>query len=325
MKNLKRHWSRLELKPTLLAITLIFLTFLLSLILFPSLQEVIYDNFLWRFIVGPVVADWQGQAVSYHGVMSYPGYNLVNTVVYALAGLLIFYSIYKLLTRYGIKLNNRFFFSALPLIIFGGLARAGEDVGITGRLGPLFITPVIYLIIAGWALLLIFIAQRWQLDLNRLFIGSGLTLIGVYSAVLVLTVGVIDPNFGQLTTILTLAALPAAASYAFGRVLSVKFLTKASYITILFGHLLDASQSYVGMHSGYTEKMVLPHLLTSLTGPYAIFFLKLGLVLPILYLLDKETAAKRLDSNFKVLFMLAVIALGLPQGIRGGLRILLGA
>lgn len=326
MKGLGRYWRKLELKWVLLALCSALVALIAIMELVPSLNHLVYDKFLWKYITGPIMADWQGQPVTQGEVVAYAGYNFVNTVVYALLGLAIFYSIYKTVSIYEIKLDSRFFFSALPLIVLGGLARAGEDLGITGGLGPLFITPLIYFLLAGGALLLIFISRHTKSNLNKLFLGTSLAVISLYSLFFLLNAPnyAASFNLNQLGFIIGIATLATAAVYALGRSLTLRMLTRASYITILFGHLLDASQSYIGMHGGYKEKMVLPNLLTGLTGPYAIFLLKLGLLLPILYLLEKETVAGRVNTNFRVLFLLAVTALGLPQGIRGALRIFLG-
>jgi uncharacterized membrane protein len=106
--------------------------------------EVFWDGFVYRYIWGPVVSDLEGRPVE--GVPE--GYNIVNTVIYALllAGALLL--MYKILKRIGLNVDLGFVLASIPLFLFGGVARALEDASLfSGWAGYWFISPLIYLLV----------------------------------------------------------------------------------------------------------------------------------------------------------------------------------
>ncbi|HEC76856.1 MAG TPA: DUF63 family protein [Thermoplasmatales archaeon] len=117
--------------------------FFISLILFP---HVIYDEFIWKYFVGPVVADAVGHPVSYHGVAAKEGYSIISELFYGLILILFLYFLYLFFERYGVKVNLKFILSSLPFILYGSISRVLEDAGIFEKpLSYLFISPVIYI------------------------------------------------------------------------------------------------------------------------------------------------------------------------------------
>lgn len=107
-------------------------------LLFP---EVIWDSFLWRYIWGPVVADSRGEAVN--DITS--GYNIVNTVVYAITLLVALLGILEIFKRYNINMDRTLILSLVPWVILGGTLRSLEDAYFfTQSISPFFISPVIY-------------------------------------------------------------------------------------------------------------------------------------------------------------------------------------
>ena len=96
---------------------------------------------------------------------------------------------------------------------------------------------------------------------------------------------------------------------------------------IIFGHMLDASATYVGIdHFGYIEKHVLPSTLIDLTGTALVMYpLKLGFLLPALYVTDVSMAkGTEKNGHLIALIKLTVLILGLAPGIRDLLRSSLG-
>lgn len=105
--------------------------------------DMFWDGFIYRYFWGPIVSDREGSTVDVA-----EGYNVVNTLVYALVlglGLVIMSRIMEIA---GIEIDWKFIAASLPLFILGGVARALEDAALFG--GDLvywFISPLIYVTI----------------------------------------------------------------------------------------------------------------------------------------------------------------------------------
>jgi uncharacterized membrane protein len=138
--------------------------------------DLFYDRFLWKHIVGPVVADAQndpGSLPTHGGVVAEEGYTLVSEAVYGILLVVLLYGVYtQLLRRYEIETTGRFLLALLPLILLGPLSRALEDalafMGPGGEPSPVayaFISPWIYFHVAFYAisfLLLGVAVTRWS-------------------------------------------------------------------------------------------------------------------------------------------------------------------
>jgi uncharacterized membrane protein len=130
----REHWGAIIVVSVLVPL----LVFVLGLIFFP---HAFWDDFLYKYFWGPVVSDAQGKKVS--GVAE--GYNLINTVVYAILlgiGLLVLYKGFRLLK---VDMDQGFLLCSLPMFIFGGVARVMEDSFLLhGTVQVFFISPLIY-------------------------------------------------------------------------------------------------------------------------------------------------------------------------------------
>jgi uncharacterized membrane protein len=108
-----------------------------------------------------------------------------------------------------------------------------------------------------------------------------------------------------------------------GRRYSIKPLkmvfTKVNSAILSF-HMLDASATFASLSFfGYSEQHVLPNLLIPYLGPASMFLLKLLVLIPVLYIIDRETE----PGNFRNFLKTAIIILGLAPGLRDLLRLLL--
>ena len=113
---------------------------------FILVPDLLYDRFIWKYFVGPVVADAVGEPVSHHGVEAAAGYTLLSELVYGLMLLVAFYGMYRVLRRLNIEVDARFIAGAMPYIVLGATLRTLEDSGLFQRpLTYLFISPVIYI------------------------------------------------------------------------------------------------------------------------------------------------------------------------------------
>jgi uncharacterized membrane protein len=125
----------------------------LGCILWP---EVLWDDFMWRYIWGPIVADAKGEPQQ--GVTE--GYNVVNTLFYAMVLSVAVIGIWRAFNHLGIRLDTPFLVAMVPWVLLGSILRALEDASLFSRDGVLvylFISPVIYLLIG----LVVFFLTIW--------------------------------------------------------------------------------------------------------------------------------------------------------------------
>jgi uncharacterized membrane protein len=107
--------------------------------------DVIYDQFIWRYFIGPVVADAVGHSVSYHGVEAVAGYTLLSELVYGIILLVAFYLLYRFFRVFHIEPDLSFFIGASPFLVLGATLRVLEDSGLFRQpLSYFFISPLIY-------------------------------------------------------------------------------------------------------------------------------------------------------------------------------------
>ena len=86
-------------------------------------------------------------------------YNIYNTIAYGFVFFLLFLLIHKLLTDFKIKLDDRFVFASVPLLILGGTARVLEDADLfEPPLQFFFISPLIYGTFVVYGLLVLALA-----------------------------------------------------------------------------------------------------------------------------------------------------------------------
>jgi len=104
----------------------------LSILFIPQISDFWADHF-----VDPIMADSKGEAGA--------KYNVYNTIAYGFGFFLLFLLINELLIDWKIKLDDRFVFAAIPLLVLGGAARVLEDADMfEPPLQFVFISPLIY-------------------------------------------------------------------------------------------------------------------------------------------------------------------------------------
>lgn len=82
---------------------------------------------------------------------------------------------------------------------------------------------------------------------------------------------------------------------------------------VLMAHLLDATTTFTALtYFGYLEQHVVPRLFLPVLGPGSMFLLKILVVLPVLWLIDRNAE----DRNFRNFLKVGVVILGLAPGLR---------
>ncbi len=258
------------------------------------------------------------------------GYNIVNTITWAIILGICVFGMVKLLKRYEVSINDRLIGSLIPYILAGASFRVIEDTGaIDPPLSYLLITPNIYFLVAFITVILLFISRLIsnfdsKRDFHRVFAFFGTAWFAANIAALLYIENVVLPwvpffVIGAAGLILYLTYL------VFDRAGSSMLKDKLN-LSILFVHLLDASSTIVGVDLlGYYEKHVVPAYLIDLTGTALVMYpLKLSIFIPVIYILDTQFDDDDESKTLKEFLKLVIIVLGLAPACRNTIRMTLG-
>ncbi len=85
--------------------------------------------------------------------------------------------------------------------------------------------------------------------------------------------------------------------------------------------MLDASATWGALSFyGYLEQHPLPRMFTDSLTPAGMFLLKLIVLIPVLYIINKNTE----KGDFKNFLMILILILGLAPGLRDMIRLMAG-
>lgn len=276
------------------------------------MQDVINEYF-----VGPILANgW---------------YNPLNTIVYAILLVIGVYLVYIMLKKLDIHIDSRFFLAILPFIVWGSTTRVLHDAAYIGKLAttelnafyssPIFPTPGSYLITFALALAVLLISllvQRFtKFPYWKTMFGIGFVLC-IINFIMIPIV-----NYYALALILGVTGLWAAVFFVPRKLIpryipSFKKLMSVENTGILVAHMLDATATVTALSIfSYLEQHVVPRLFFPLMGPFAMFFLKVIVVLPVLWIIDRYAE----EGDFKNFLKIVVLILGLAPGLRDMIRL----
>jgi len=260
------------------------------------------------------------------------GYNLVNTITWAVVLGICIFGVFRLLKKLDVKITPRFILSILPFVLAGSSLRVIEDSP-AGIFHPPFsymlITPNIYFLVFGITVVCLWLSIRLQKaglvkDYHPIFAGFGLAwfLINLgtllhFEDIVVAYVPVFVIGAGTGLTF---------AFYLVARRLKSTIFTDPLNLSILLAHMLDASSTYIGIDKlGYFEKHVLPSYLIKLTGTALVMYpLKLIIFVGVLYALDTQFEDDEDSHNLKMLIKMVILILGLSPATRNTIRMMLG-
>lgn len=289
-----------------------------------------HDQFVWKYISGPLVADALNQATAtYRGVTAHRGYTFVSITVYALVLLYSLVVISRLFDRLDVEVNEKLVVSLVPFMVFGGLLRVVEDAALAPYpWNALLISPVIYfsLLVLGFLLLTssIYTEKRgWVESYHSAVRWSGGASAGL---LFLLLVYFLNPSPG-MEKILLLSLVPIGA--VAGGLAVQEALSRFRPVTFLdsfVGRIAAASQVLDGAVTavivsflGGAEKLPLSSFIIEKFHPAAFPVVKLGIILAFLSMVEKEEADSMTALAFAVL-----IAVGLGPATRNLTRALLG-
>ncbi|RZN36849.1 MAG: DUF63 family protein [Methanosarcinales archaeon] len=251
------------------------------------------------------------------------GYNIVNTVTWALVLGVCIFGVQKVLRHLNIVIDRHFVIGVVCYVLFGSSLRVLEDADMFGSpLKYLFETPFIYFVVffvtvTSLAISLRIYRERYYVAFSIV----GLVLTAINICVLLWYEDIIYPVEALLIVILTV--LITSAIYLSSRRMNIRFLSSRFNIAILGAHLFDASSTTVGVDLlNYYGKHVVENYLIGITGTGAVMYpLKLFVFIPLLYLIDSDFD----DDELRDLLKLTVLVLGLAPACRNTITILFWA
>ena len=267
-------------------------------------------------------------------ILSNGWFNPINSITYGIILVIAVYLVFRLLKRMNIHVDRYFLYAILPFVIWGASTRVLHDAAyygaLTGELGefyslPIFPTPGSYMItflLALIVLLLSLVVQRYsKFPYWKTMLAIGTILVIINFA--------LYPRFYPIPVLMILGITGLWSLLFFlihkfsqtSKFRMIKELFTLENTGLLSAHMLDASATYAAMtFFGYMEQHPLPRLLIEMTNPAAMFFLKLVVLIPVLYLIDKYSE----PGDFKNFLKIVVLILGLAPGLRDMIRLMVG-
>lgn len=263
---------------------------------------------LWKYIAGPIVAEAIGEPAMWRGVEAVAGYNLINTVTWAVLGIISILSIQRFLDSKSIELNSEQAFKLLPLIMFAGILRFSQDaLDLPLIIEMLLITPVIYVWIALIAV--IFLYLNHSRNISRYFTG----LIAVCSIMLLYYFPPI--NFLPVTAVIV-ASLTCAGIYYY--IFEDRKYAEIPLVLAVGSQVFEAFSSMYAVSQGFEPRQILTSIAVDIAGPLGFLFVKIGLLYIALSIYFD------LDEKWRSILLIALYSIGFATGIRVLLRVSTG-
>jgi len=264
--------------------------------------------------ISSIFFDFFGRRIAEHGL-----YNAAEYLVYgAIVIGLMFFVIFPLLDRRGVKFNSGFMLALLPYILLGSALRVLEDLSILPRswnpleLAYYFVTPGIWLLIAGFTLLGLFAALYLSKRLKKSFY-TIFAIIGLIPAIPILAIELMNfPAWYGVAAVLALVLITTAAlAFAFKK-LNWKMLKSRMNLLVVSSQALDGFATYIATQFFRCGEQ---HPLSGAIldfFPLGFVLAKVGLALVIIRYVDAEIENPNLRNFIKIV----VAILGFATGLR---------
>jgi Predicted membrane protein len=282
-------------------------------------------DFIQQYYIDPIIND--------------SGYNIFNTVTWAIIlGIAVYFLIY-FLQKMNIKIDAKSMAATFPFVIAGASLRVVADSGaISPPFSYILITPNIYFfvfLVTAACLIFALLLQKYKLvkTFHQVYAALGILFILVVYAVLfsVCTIANWYVPFAVGIVGISIVLIVYLIAKKFG---SSIFSDKLN-LMILGAHMMDATSTVIGIEVfGYVEKHVLPAYLIELTGSaYVMYPLKIAIFLIVILLLDKGLESAAANENekdraqlgqIKNAIKFVIIILGIAPAIRNSIRLMFG-
>jgi len=240
-------------------------------------------------------------------------YNPVDTATYALILVAAVWLLYeKFFVKFKVRIDRRFMFALGGWIVIGSALRVVEDVAI---LDVFWLrTPFIYLLVFAAAFPLLLFA-RW-LDRKEKIPYWKVWGYPAWAAAFLTIAALPLRNFYGASLAIGLMAAWFVLFYVLRSALP-KFFSWWN-VAALQAHMVDASASFVAVtYFSFFEKHVLAGSFAAAYGPWTLFPLKLAVLLPALWAIDKYGK----DELEKRYIKMIIIILGFALGLRNLLAV----
>ncbi len=329
----------------LYCILVFILVIIIGVVIWPS---IFYDNWIWKYYWGPVVADSRGGTAVFNGIEAHEGYTILSEITYGIILIIALYAIYRLLKRLNIKVDWRFALSLFPYILYGPITRVLEDTEFFEEpVSYWFISPLIYLQIALIAILFLLIGYVLENRLNNpnitvnrvIFCGGLIILIPSLYPITRWILGdywssTSGVQFDVFLIVIGIVILVVASVYLFIHFIVKKedYLVYKNPLNLLMlsGHLIDGLTSYISikdpfnMGLNYAEKHPASNFLLNTWGP-SFPIVKFFLIISVIYVFDilyKEDLKNHM--TLVNLLKIGILILGFSPGVRDLLRVTMG-
>jgi len=272
------------------------------------------------FDIGSFIAKYYIDPIVYN-----EGYNVVNTLTYAIILGISLFAVLKLMALLKLKIDERLIMATAPYIILGASLRNLEDVNLLSPpLSYVFMTPLVYImaffITLIILLLCLYLEHRGAIkDYSKPYAWFGVAAVILVFATLLLTQPILV--WWAPIVVVSLAFTFTGVIYLLARHFKVGFLTMPLNVAILGAHMFDASSTFtaVDIVTGFAEKHVVPTLFIDITHTaFIMYALKLAVFIPVIYLIEKYFVE---DKDLYYLLKFALLVLGFGPGIRNTLEL----
>jgi len=241
-------------------------------------------------------------------------YTILSTITLGILFVVLTYFLFYIFKKFKIKINEKLLYGLIPWVMAAAFARVAEDAGVYP---DSFFTTTPGIVLVFTVILLAVFFLGIQIEKKKKFaLWKTLTISGlIMSAVQLPSLKFV--NFYGAEVIVMVFAI------ALGAILIARKFIKIDNLSFyaIAAQLFDASATFTSLtYFNYYEQHVLPTFLINIAGPWIMFPLKLAVILPIIYLLNKYCE----DNELRKFVMVAIFVLGLAPGLRDTLRLTAG-
>jgi uncharacterized membrane protein len=276
----------------------------------------------WKTLsdIGSFIAKYYIDPIVYN-----EGYNVVNTLTYAIILGISLFALLKLMALLKLKIDERLIMSTAPYIIMGASLRNLEDVHLLAPpLSYMFITPLVYIVAFALTLIVLLICATLERkgvikDYSKPYMWIGIAAVVIIFATLFLTQPV--SVWWAPIVVFALAFTFTGIIYLIARHFKIGFLTMPLNVAILGAHMFDASSTFtaVDIVTGFAEKHVVPTFFIDITHTaFIMYALKLAVFIPVIYLIEKYFVE---DKDLYYVLKFVLLVLGFGPGIRNTLEL----
>jgi uncharacterized membrane protein len=153
-----------------------------------QLKPSLYGDVVWKYYWGPIKADAENFAsLSYHGIVAHSGYNVVNTLSWAVLLGVCILGLAQMLNHFRTPMDDKLIVAATAWVVVGSVAHVLEDTGLfRPALEYFFITPPIYLLFGAFGVTSFLIGQWMRRIADRNGLHAALRMLWIVHVFLVL-------------------------------------------------------------------------------------------------------------------------------------------